>query len=263
MPPPPTAAIAELDRLPRFAFVEPEQELGRAWALVAAGDLPGARQVLRDAAALAADRGYLITEAWLRHDIARLGDAAGVAERLGALAAASEGELIATYAAHAAAAAAGRPQPLVDVTDRFEHLGAVLMAAEAATEAAQAFQRAGDRRGASTMSLRASALAAACEGEGARTPGLAAPVLVVPLTPRERDIAAFAAQGDSSQEIADRLYLSVRTVNNHLQNVYAKLGVSGRRQLAAALAGLTEPDPDAPLSSETGRPAPPPSSTRP
>ena len=172
-----------------------------------------------------------------------------------------EGELIATYAAHAAAAAAGRPQPLVDVTDRFEHLGAVLMAAESATEAAQAFQRAGDRRAASTMSLRASALAAACEG--ARTPGLAAPVLVVPLTPRERDIAAFAAQGDSSQEIADRLYLSVRTVNNHLQNVYAKLGVSGRRQLAAALAGLTEPDPGAPLSSETGRPARPPSSTRP
>ena len=52
--------------------------------------------------------------------------------------------------------------------------------------------------------------------------------MVVPLTPRERDIAAYAAQGQSSKEIAERLYLSVRTVNNHLQNVYSKLGVSGR-----------------------------------
>jgi len=59
--------------------------------------------------------------------------------------------------------------------------------------------------------------------------------MVVPLTHRERDIAALAAQGESSKDIAARLYLSVRTVNNHLQSAYAKLGVSGRRQLAGAL----------------------------
>ena len=60
----------------------------------------------------------------------------------------------------------------------------------------------------------------------------------MPLTARERDIATLAAQGDSSKEIAERLFLSVRTVDNHLQNVYSKLGVSGRRQLSAALADL-------------------------
>ena len=62
--------------------------------------------------------------------------------------------------------------------------------------------------------------------------------MVVPLTARERDIAALAASGASSKDIADQLFLSVRTVNNHLQNVYSKLGVSGRRQLATALDDL-------------------------
>ena len=47
--------------------------------------------------------------------------------------------------------------------------------------------------------------------------------------------ATFAAQGTSSKDIADQLFLSVRTVNNHLQRVYTKLGISGRTELADAL----------------------------
>jgi len=39
----------------------------------------------------------------------------------------------------------------------------------------------------------------------------------------------------SSKDIAERLYLSVRTVDNHLQHAYAKLGVSSRAGLAQAL----------------------------
>jgi DNA-binding CsgD family transcriptional regulator len=228
------AAVRDLDRLEPFPFTRPEQELGRAWARVALGDLPGARQVLRGGAALAAEAGYPVCEAWLLHDVARLGEPATVADRLAVLANECEGDLVAAYAGHAAAAAAREPAALVASADAFERLGAILLAAEAASEAAQAHQRHGDRRAAAAQGTRATTLAAACEG--ARTPGLAAPVMVVPLTPRERDIAAYAAQGQSSKEIAERLYLSVRTVDNHLQNVYSKLGVSGRRQLAAALA---------------------------
>jgi DNA-binding CsgD family transcriptional regulator len=228
------AAASDLDRLEPFPFTRPEQELGRAWARVAAGDLPGAREILRRGAALAAEAGYRGCEAWLLHDVARLGEPATVAARLADLADECEGDLVAAYAGHAAAATAGEPAALVAAADAFERLGAILLAAEAASEAAQAHQRRGDRRSAAAQGTRATTLMAACEG--ARTPGLAAPVMVVPLTPRERDIAAYAAQGQSSKEIADRLYLSVRTVNNHLQSVYSKLGVGGRRQLAAVLA---------------------------
>jgi DNA-binding NarL/FixJ family response regulator len=56
-----------------------------------------------------------------------------------------------------------------------------------------------------------------------------------PLTPREREVALLAAGGLSSPAIAERLVVSVRTVDNHLQRVYGKLGIGGRGELPAAL----------------------------
>jgi len=67
------------------------------------------------------------------------------------------------------------------------------------------------------------------------TPALARGRTVVPLTEREREIAVLAASGQSSRVIADRLYLSVRTIDNHLGRIYEKLGVASRAELAAAL----------------------------
>ena len=235
------ASAREAARLAPFGFALPEQELGRGWARVAEGDLSGARAALREAAEIARAAGYRGSEAWLLHDIARLGAPAEVVDRLDELASLCEGALVPAYAMHANAAAAGRADALVDAADRFEAIGALLLAAEAAAEAAQAFQRAGDRRASAAQSVRASTLAEVCEG--ARTPALAVPVTVTPLTARERDIATLAAQGVSSKEIADRLFLSVRTVNNHLQNVYSKLGVGSRRELAGALADVIEARP--------------------
>jgi len=71
--------------------------------------------------------------------------------------------------------------------------------------------------------------------EGAATPGLIRVAGAAPLSGREREIVMLAAQGMSSKDIADRLYLAVRTENNHLQHAYAKLGVSSRAGLARAL----------------------------
>jgi DNA-binding NarL/FixJ family response regulator len=60
------------------------------------------------------------------------------------------------------------------------------------------------------------------------------------LTTRERQVAELAAEGVKSRDIADRLYLSPRTVENHLQRVYAKLGVNSRTELAPALRSLPQ-----------------------
>ena len=55
-------------------------------------------------------------------------------------------------------------------------------------------------------------------------------------------MAGLAACGLTKREIADRLYLSIRTVGNHLNHIYGKLGLSSREELAAAL--TLEPDSD-------------------
>jgi DNA-binding CsgD family transcriptional regulator len=127
---------------------------------------------------------------------------------------------------------------LTGAAEDFEALGAMLLAAEAAGSAAAAFSGAGDRRAATAALRRSSALAAGCEG--AATPGLlhlstVDAAAAAPLSGREREIVLLAATGMASKDIADRLYLSVRTVNNHLQHAYAKLGVTSRAGLAQAL----------------------------
>jgi DNA-binding CsgD family transcriptional regulator len=52
------------------------------------------------------------------------------------------------------------------------------------------------------------------------------------LTAAERETALLAAAGRTNREIAAELHLSVRTVDNRLQRVYAKLGISRRADLA-------------------------------
>ena len=59
----------------------------------------------------------------------------------------------------------------------------------------------------------------------------------LPLTAREREIVTLAADGLTNREIADRLVVSVRTVEGHLYRAGAKLGITDRTQLASVLRG--------------------------
>ena len=58
------------------------------------------------------------------------------------------------------------------------------------------------------------------------------------LSPQERQIALLAAEGLSNREIAERLYLSHRTVAAHLYRAFPKLGITSRGELAPLLTTL-------------------------
>jgi DNA-binding CsgD family transcriptional regulator len=60
------------------------------------------------------------------------------------------------------------------------------------------------------------------------------------LTPAERRVAAAAAAGATNREIAQNLFVSLRTVEMHLTNTYRKLGASSRAELATAIAAAPE-----------------------
>jgi DNA-binding CsgD family transcriptional regulator len=59
----------------------------------------------------------------------------------------------------------------------------------------------------------------------------APPDALAQLTPQQREIVILASRGLTNSEIADRLFLSPRTVASHLYHSYPRLGIAGRHQL--------------------------------
>jgi DNA-binding NarL/FixJ family response regulator len=106
------------------------------------------------------------------------------------------------------------------VSRQLEQMGALLLAADAAAQAAAAHSRHNQRGSAQAAAIRAHRLAEACEG--ARTPALAAVAAPLPLTNREREIVTLAAGGLSNRQIAERLTVSVRTVEGHVYRACTK-----------------------------------------
>jgi DNA-binding CsgD family transcriptional regulator len=247
-------ALAEMERTPLghkgFAV---ELELARAWGAAAGGELSRARAHARGAAELALVHGQDAYAVRALHELCRLGDPATAAPELARLAAGArgpsadiapdlvrpaggiDGPFAASAAAHAAALVAGDGGALLESAERFAGAGALLVAAEAAHAAAEAHRDAGLASSARAAAARAGYWLAECEG--ARPPTMLAAPEAAGLTPREREIALLAAGGASSREIAGRLVISVRTVDNHLQNAYRKLNVTRRQDLERVLQG--------------------------
>lgn len=125
--------------------------------------------------------------------------------------------------------------------------GARLELARALTDLGAGHRRAGRRREARAPLRRGFELARECAatalqerarrelaaaGARVREPGAGSDSL----TPSERRVAAMAAEGLSNREIAQALFLSLKTVEMHLGRAYRKLGVGARTELPAALA---------------------------
>lgn len=218
----------------RFRPADAQIALAGAWTAAARGERSSAQDLALRAAAEARAAGQLVNEAIALHDVVRLGRRGGLAERLGAIAGRVDGDLVPLLARHAAAVAAGRGDDLDAVAAGFERLGSPLLAAEASAAAAAAHRAAGRPGSALAAAGRSRQLAGRC-GEVA-TPALARADADHGLTPREEEVAALAARGLTSPEIAARLVISVRTVDNHLSRAYAKLGITGRHHLPEILA---------------------------
>ena len=200
-----------------------------AWVHAARGELSAAARCAQSAADLGAAGEQWAFEAVALHDVARLGHAPVVADRLEHLSTIVDGDLIDLFAAHARGLA-GHDGPALDtVSATFADLGYELFAAEASATAASSHRRAGKKGSAFGATARAHDLALRCEG--ARTPLLASIHEPDGVTAREREVAELAATGLPSRDIGARLDISVRTVDNLLGRVYTKLGLSGRDEL--------------------------------
>lgn len=85
---------------------------------------------------------------------------------------------------------------------------------------------------------RAEAELRACGVPAARTPAPAH--ALSQLTPQQREVVQLAARGCTNREIADRLFLSPRTISSHLYRCYPKLGIASRNQLRDLIDGAAE-----------------------
>ncbi|MCA2215408.1 LuxR C-terminal-related transcriptional regulator [Jidongwangia harbinensis] len=208
----------------------------RAWVAAATGDNAGAVRMLQDLIGRVRADGFAGHELLALHDLVRLGRPDLAAERMATLLTTVPGGPVADLLVrHARAAADDSARDLLAVARQFRARGYLTFAAEAAAGAVRLFRAARDAQGLTASTLLGDILE---HCDILRTPVLRS--LQPTLTTRERQVAELAAEGNRSREIADRLYLSPRTVENHLQRVYAKLGVNSRTELGPALRSLPQ-----------------------
>jgi DNA-binding CsgD family transcriptional regulator len=108
-----------------------------------------------------------------------------------------------------------------------EHLRRLRRRADARTHLRTALEEFERFRAAPWADRAASELRATGETARKRDPGTFAQ-----LTPQEIQISRLVAQGMSNKEVAAQLFLSPRTIDYHLRNVFSKLGLTSRTQLA-------------------------------
>jgi DNA-binding CsgD family transcriptional regulator len=212
---------------PHLAVFLPELELARAWERAAVGQTMAAQTHAVRAAQIARQFGMSAIEMSALHTAVRFDDRSQT-ERLEELAKTLNTPLAEAIAEHAGGLADQDGDVLDGAAARFADLGALALAADAAAQAAREHARTGHRGKELESSTRAHWLASQCE---VRTPAVEAAARPLPISGREREIAMLVAAGLSNRQIADRLFVSVRTAEGHLYRIFNKLGINSRDQL--------------------------------
>ncbi|WP_174529933.1 helix-turn-helix transcriptional regulator, partial [Micromonospora maritima] len=224
----------------------PWLEQARGAVQAAVGDLPAATKHLCALADRLREDGLAGHELLVLLDLVRFDQAAApvgptctdggrrtVAQRLAELSEQVDGVLPPLVARYGRASLDGSPDDLLAVAAGFADRDLVVHAAEAT---AMALHRMRDGRAGATGPVRERLADLLRRCDEISTPALR--LLRPTLSDREWEVARLAADGLTSRAIAERLFLSTRTVENHLQRVYSKLGVTGRGELRAALRSM-------------------------
>lgn len=230
--------VAAIERSPRDAEAgawDLDRVIAEAWTCAAEGATSQAISMVRDAATKELERGRTAWEVVLLQTATQFGDHT-TAPRLAELQAQVQGPRAPAAAAHATALAAGSGDALVRASRQYEALGDRIAAADAAAQGVVAYQTDGSLGRAMGALATAQRLAAECQG--AQTPALRAATTPRPFTARQREIISLAAQGLSNKVIADRLTMSIRSVEGHLFRASQRVGANSREQLIAILRGF-------------------------
>ncbi len=200
-----------------------------AWAAIVAGDAERAAGLIAAAVGRGLELGHLLLAALTATVAVRCGGAGMVRDALAGAAQASDSPFIRTVARLAEVVAARDAAALLALGPELEARGLAAALHDCLVLAAE--WPVPDRMLARRIRVVGGELALGQtpvrRGSSAGRGG--------GLTEREWSVARAAARRQRSREIAEQLGVSVRTVDNHLANVYRKLGISGRDELEAAL----------------------------
>jgi DNA-binding CsgD family transcriptional regulator len=227
------AVLAELDEARRpFRKLDYERSVARAWVAAGQGAITEAITTLLSVAETASAKGQFAAEVVCLQTAVQFGEHS-VAPRLTELESIVEGPRVKLASRFAAALAASDAPDLEEISAEFEQMGDLVAAVDAAAHACIAFRH-GDRRGSALgCSARAEALAQRCGGIS--TPALREVSEPLPLTAREREIVRLLGSGSSTRDVAERLYLSARTVEGHIYRAMTKTGTVTREELIRLL----------------------------
>ena len=228
------AALAALEkrRHPNWRYLDYERSLARAWVAAAQGAVTEAIPVVLSAAETARANGQFAAEVMCLQTATQFGDDSGAPV------------CVSSKRSSRGLASAWRPDsppPCATATglnwprcQRISSAWAILLRRSMRPHTRPWRIAVRSLRGSALgCSTRAEALAEQCGG--ASTPALRQAGEPLPLTDREREIVMLIGQGLSTRAVAERLTLSVRTVEGHIYSAMTKTGTASRDELVNLL----------------------------